>query len=290
MKYILSVISLASLLNIPLLAQEVDFSKAYLIPTPTTTSSTTEEGETPSPFAEEKLRIGGVKTIEKGNNEETIFNWVISLGFNLQTLTFHVLEAVAQNPFDAELLQQRLRGTVWRGEYKTNANLYLTELRLISIQEGLVGGEITHSTGENPEPSSFLHAQVAGTITTEYSIDEGGYGQLSWVTVSRYNEIVADISKKNEGKTGNQIVPNPAIEDVRHLIRLKRMQSLGDTKHASSRWGSHNEYRLTLAKDKFTGSVGTPPESYGDKDVLTGVGQMELTLYQSPNTSPPLPE
>jgi hypothetical protein len=47
---------------------------------------------------------------------------------------------------------------------------------------------------------------------------------------------------------------------------------------------------LTLAKDKFTGSVGTPPESYGDKDVLTGVGQMELTLYQSPNTSPPLPE
>jgi hypothetical protein len=235
------------------------------------------------------VRIGGVETTETSNDEVTVFNWILSLGFDPNKATFHLREAELQNHFDPQFLQQQLHGTKWEGEYKTARGLYSTELRFISVQNGFIGAEMTHSTGEKPEPSSFLYAKVTGDITTQYQIDEKSDGELVWIDVERYEEIVAKINESNEGKEGDDMAPIPTILEARQIIRLKRMRSI-NARHASSRWGSHSEYRLLLEKNKITGGVGTPPESYGSSDVLTGNGVIELTISEEIDTEPPLPE
>jgi hypothetical protein len=290
-------LSLIGLFTCPLVAQEVDFSSAYIIPEITGAETETDAEETDEetiPFYEPQLHIGGVQTTNTRGTEVTIFNWILSLGFNPVSATFNVIEALPQNHFDPELLQQRLRDTVWKGEYKTSQNLYLTEFEIKSVQNGFIAGEMTHTTGENSDEestsSSYLQAKVAGDITTQYLIDEKGDGELVWVSVARYQEIVAEISEKNEGKEGDDIIANPEILDTRHLIRLKRMRPIGDFQHASSRWGSHHEYRLTLEQGKLTGNVGTPPNSYSAQDVLTGNGQIELSREVTPETSEPVAE
>ena len=124
MKY-LTALSLVVLLNTWVLAAEVDFSKVYI-----------DEVEIPpSPT----LRIGGVETIESHYDEVAVFNWKLLLGFNPDNATFYVKDAQLQNYFADQLLQQRLRGTIWKGDYKTAKNVYSTELRLISVQNGFIG-------------------------------------------------------------------------------------------------------------------------------------------------------
>ena len=308
MKQVITLISLIVLLSTQtLVADNVDFSKAYIItPTETSTESETsendEEDEEPTDEIEEveappTLQIGGVETTVKSEGEVTVFNWKLFLRSPDNT-TYYVYEVKPQNYFDPELLQQRLRGTTWTGDYKTSKNLYSTRLDLISVQNGFVGAEITHTTSDDP-PSSFLHARVAGDITTQYQIEEGDDGKLVWVSVSEYEKRVAKINEANKGKEDDNVTPAPEILEARHKIRLKRTRDIGDnTKHASSRWGSHNEYRFILEEDKetgeynkITGNVGTPPESYGSSDVLTGNGKIELTLSDgSQPVKAPVPE
>jgi hypothetical protein len=296
-----------------LVADEVDFSKAYIItPIETSTEGETSENDEDDASTDEieeveappTLQIGGVETTVKSEGEVTVFNWKLFL-HSPDNTTYYVYEVKPQNYFDPQLLQRRLRGTMWTGNYQTSKNRYLTRLQLISIQNGFVGGEIIHTTGKIPHPpaddppSSFLHARVAGNITTQYKIEENDEGKLVWVSVSEYEKRVAKINKANEGKEGDKVTPAPEIIEARHRIRLKRTRDMSDkTKNASSRWGSHNEYRLILEKDeetgeynKITGNVGTPPESYGSSDVLTGNGKIELTLSDgSQPVKPPVPE
>jgi len=308
MKYIPIFISLLGLLSPQILAQEVDFSKSYtIIPEPI---PPTAEFEPPPPT----LQVGGVKTttLEEGG-ELITFHWLLSLGFNPDDISFHVNEWIPQNRFEPELLQRRLHGTVWRGDYKTVRNLYSAELRIKSVQGGFIGGEIIHTTidksGEQSEPSGFLHVQAVGTITTQYLIDQDG--ELVWVDVSIYHEIVAEINTANTEKLNeideieadnedednaekkenllNEIISIPEILEARQLIRLKRSQSLDNPRHPTSRWGSNNEYRLTLENDRLFGNVGTPPESYGGNDGLTGIGEIELTLVAPEEIAPEPP-
>ncbi len=291
------VMSLMVLFDGQALAADVDFSKAYVLPKiaiPTETNPLTEDEsltedekapvEMPLPPV---VRIGGVETTETHNDEVTVFNWILSLGFDSDKATFHVQEANLQNHFDPQLLQQQLHGTTWTGEYKTARSLYSTELRFISVQNGFIGAEIIHRTSEEPEPSSFLQAKVTGDITTQYQIDENG--ELVWVDVERYEEMVAKINESNEGKEGDDMAPIPTILEARHIIRLKRLRSI-NARHASSRWGSHSEYRLLLEKNKMAGGVGTPSESYSSSDALTGNGVIELSNSEEIDTEPPLPE
>ena len=284
MKSIIILISLIGFNNTLALASEVDFDNTYI----SSQSPSTREGDRTAPPV---LRISGLKTIDTRNEELILSNWTLILGFNPDNATFHILDAQLQNHFEPELLQQRLRGTTWKGEYKTSKNLYTTELQFKSVQNGFIGGEITHSTQDEPEPSSFLHAKVIGDIITQYLIDEKGDGELDWVDAERYQEIVTTINEANEGNEAEDRTPLPPILDTRQLIRLKRARSIGNTRHASSRWGSHNEYRLTLENNTLSGNVGSPPETFGTKDVLTGNGLIELTLSEeSLETEAPVPE
>ncbi len=284
MKSVIILISLIGFLNTATLASEVDFSKTYI----SSQSLSLGEGDKTDPPV---LRISGIKTINTHNDELILSNWTLILGFNPDDATFKILTAQPQDHFEPELLQQRLRGTTWKGEYKTAKNLYTTQLQLKSVQNGFIGGEITHLTKDEPEPSSFLHAKVVGDITTQYLIDEKGDGDLDWVDVERYQEIVTTINEANEGKEGEDRTPIPLISNTRQLIRLKRTRSIGKPIHASSRWGSHNEYRLTLENNTLIGNVGSPPESFGTQDVLTGNGLIELTQSDdSVETEAPAPE
>jgi hypothetical protein len=297
MKYIPILISLI-MLNTPALAADVDFSNGYVIPLAPLPPPI--EGEFPPPPT---LQVGGVKTTNLEGEQLTTLYWILSLGFNPDNITFQVVDAFPQNPFDPEMLQQRLRDTVWLGDYRTSKNLYSTELEIKSVQAGFVGGEIKHFTLDGnitspideEKPSNFLTAKVVGDITTQYLIDEEGDGVLVWVEIPRYQAILVEINEenaKNEGKEDAEIIPAPAILDSRQLIQLKRAKSIGQFKNANSRWGSHNEYRFTLENDRLFGSVGTPPDSYGSENALTGVGEIELFLEQPEDVTPepPAPE
>lgn len=302
MKYTIFLTSLVGLAAIPTLAQQtptpepaaihqVDFSKAYIIIPETQPETTNSEAEKTETQDTPTLQIGGVKTLEILDNEVTQLNWTLSLDFNSDEDTFHLSTQPQSNNFDPELLQQQLRDSVWTGEYKTVKNRYSTELRIQSVQQGFIGGEIIHTTTEEPEPSSFLHTKVVGDITTQYLIEEDEE-EPNWIYVDEYDEMVTQINKENEEKEEEGIVPNPTILDTRHLIRLKRTRRIGDPKHSSSSWGAHNEYRLTLENNKITGGVGIPPDNFGVKDELRGNGEIELTRLLSPpvETTPSVPE
>lgn len=246
--------SLTGLLGISTLAiaDEVDFAKAYVMPNPTSTK---------------ELRIGGV-AIHSGN--ATVINWLL-LSFNPagtdnKKATFDVLQAGAQAT-EPELLQQRLRDTVWSGTYQSTSNIYLTELQFTTVQNGFVGGQITHKTAD-PEAANLLRADVAGTIVTQYLMDLKGDGQFTWVNA-------------DEVKTQGTIPPS----NTRYLINLRRLRGL-EYRHTSSSWSSQSEYRLTLENNKLTGSVGTPPEKIGKDDGLTGNGVITLEQVPPTNLSP----
>jgi hypothetical protein len=229
----------------------VDFSKAYVIP------------GTESP---NELQIGGVMTYD----DDVVLMNSILLGFSAEDRSFKILKAQVQHS-DAELLEQRLRGTQWTGTYKTNKNLYLTELTLKTVQNGFIAGEMIHKTAD-PETSNFLRAEVGGSIITQYFVDPESKNEWVWVNADEVNYETT--------------LPS---SHVRQLIRLKRLRGL-EFKHASSRWGSQSEYRLVLENNRLTGDVGTPPEDYTTSDGLSGVGLVELEeIVPKPETSPIAP-
>lgn len=267
MKNILTSIGFFSvLLSMPILAEEsvteaevgeiipVDFSKVYCY------SKADEPAE---------LRINGIGTFD---DDETLEIRSIRLGIEPENFAaekkFQVLEATPQEP-DAELFEQSLLNTTWTGDYKTaRNNRYQTELRFESVQNGFVAGEIMHTSGDHPEnPSSLLRAKVAGEVVTQYLIDEKDNDELVWVDADQidYGNLPAEV-----------VIPPEEDGRTRLLIRLQRMRGI-EFKHASSSWGNRHEYRMVLAGDTLSGSVGTPTDRYGSTDVLTGTGEIELT-------------
>ncbi len=250
-RHAITLIGWVSFLGLPnVWADDVDFSKAYVIP---------------NPASSKELRVGGV-VVRSG--DATTINWML-LGFNPEGLEdkpfFNVLQAGAQAS-EPELLEQQLRDTVWSGTYQSVNNLYLTELQFKTIQNGLIAGEIVHKTAD-PEVSNLLRAEVAGNIVTQYLLDVKGDGQLVWVNA-------------NEVKYEGFIPPT----NIRYLITLTRLRGI-EFRHTSSSWGSQSEYRLTLENNKLAGSVGTPADRYG-KDEWTGLGLM--SLERMPPPSPPV--
>ena len=264
MKYLLTSLGLFGLITVQ--AAEIDFSKTYFL------NST----ETDAPLV---LNVAGVQTTQQVNDEAVTHNWILSLGFNPDDATFHLLDSIPQDDFDVELEQQRLRGTTWEGIYKTANNLYETQLYIKAVQAGFVGAEIVHYTLDKPQPSSFLRAKLIGDINSQYLVDKEQEDELNWIDVAEYEEIVDDINEKNESKSEKQVAtPIPEIVAVRHIMRLKRGRRVGTSTHATSSWGTFNEYRLTVENGNIIGNVGKPSEQYGSKDSLTGNGRIELTM------------
>ncbi len=256
MKYFIALISILGLLAVQ--ATEVDFSKAYLL--------APVESDT-------ALNIAGIQTINQINDD--ILNWNLSLEFNPDDTTFSVVDSTVQSDFDVKLVQQRLRDTIWKGDYKTSSNFYETELHIKVVQAGFIGAEVIHYTLEKPEPSSFLNTKLIGDIYSQYLIDTDQEGDLDWVYVDEYERIVAEINDESKESEFDAI---PKILAIRHLMRLKRGRKIGTPRHSNSSWGTFNEYRLTIENDQITGSVGKPLERYGDKNTLTGNGSIELTM------------
>ncbi|OQW94258.1 MAG: hypothetical protein BWK79_06835 [Beggiatoa sp. IS2] len=246
MKYALTLVSLVPLLaNAASPEASVDFSKAYIVP------------NTPAPT---EIRIGGVET---HNGKDTLVHSIV-LGFNSPDTSFKILAATPQTS-SAELLEQQLRGTIWKGDYRTNTNLYRTELQLLTVENSFVGGQVTHTTAD-PESPVFLRAEVAGNIVTQYLIDAVGTGELTWVDSDQidYKKLPA-----------NTIIPPDDAARIRQLLRLKRTRAL-EFKNSTIGWGSNSEYRLVLVNTELTGSVGTPPDRYTGSDVMTGNGEIVL--------------
>lgn len=232
-------------------ATEVDFTKAYIIPEETTT---------------DRLRIGGIETQD---GDVVLINSLL-LGFDEETTTFHLLDAKVQTS-DEEWLAQRLRNTMWAGEYRTTNNLYLTELHFKTVQQGFIAGEMIHKTAE-VEPANYLHIEVAGNIVTQYLLDIEGDGELVWIDAKEANY---------EG-----VLPP---SHIRQLINLKRMRAL-ESRHVGRGWGRHNEYHLVWMNDSqiLTGNAGvTAAETFSGGNGLTGNGIIELYENKPPVEQPP---
>lgn len=227
-------------------AQDINFSRAYILPSQST----------------QQLKIAG---IEVRSGDELLINWVL-LGFDAENRVFSILQAGAQTS-DAEWLAQRLRDTVWSGIYETATNLYLTELRFLSVHDGLIMGEMTHQTAD-PEATHFLRCTVAGEILTQYFVEREG--KFIWVNANEVNY---------QGSFP------PA--HTRHLLRLKRLRAL-EHRHSNQGWGSHTEYWLTLENNQIKGSVGTPEDRYSTQEALSGNGIITLDPI-SPTVLPAAP-
>jgi len=252
MKGSVILISLISLITLPVVAQDesedqaqVNFSKAYIIP-----------GATSS----KEIQLGGVETLA----DKDLLIHSLRIGFNADKLDFRILQAEPQKT-DAELFEQFLRGTIWRGDYKTSRNIYWTQLRFDTVQNGFIAGELIHKTRDPANPD-ILRIKVAGQITTQYLIDEQDNGDPVWVNADRIDvdKLPADV-----------IIPPERADHIRQLIQLSRMQGI-EFEHNSSGWGRYHEYRMALVEDRLTGSVGIPPERYSSGNKLQGLGDIEL--------------
>lgn len=238
MQHRLIAISLLTLLSATVSATEVDFSKAYVIPP--------SEEAMPN-----EMQIGGITV----NGDDFSITNSIVLGFNPNDSSFQLLSA-GQQTSDAELLAQRLRGSVWQGTYSSAKNHYLTELSFQSVQNGFIGGEIIHKTADS-EPSNFLRATIAGDIVSQYLI-----------TIEDKEPVWQDVETVEE-----ELIT--ATTPTRLLMRMKRIRAL-EVRHAGNGWGTNNEYRLTWENNHLIGSAGTPSERFDNKDVMTGNGTIEL--------------
>lgn len=214
---------------------DIDFSKAYIIPEKSTA---------------DKVTIGGVKPLWS----DLFFSvdFTMSPEYNL-----NIVGVLDQSSLQ-EQLEQRLRNTTWTGTYTVNNDSFSTTLKLVVVQDGYVGGEVTHSEPES-EGGGYLHARVTGDILTQYQID-GSY--------------------VDEDSLTSDIVDALSVDTVtRQLIRIKRVRALqfindGD----DSDWSTNREYRMVLENGKLTGSVGIPNDTYGSGDETTENGNILLTL------------
>lgn len=233
------------------LAVEIDVTKAYIV---TDGSPKTNE-----------LVVGGVETY----NGDTVLVEDFLLSFVPDTDEFGALIprvdlTGTRQAVDSELLQQRLRGTTWEGEYDSGQTVYLTRLEFKSIQDGFVFGEVEHKTAE-PEPSKKLLVQVMGEIKTQFLVDldiEDPDNELTWVDATEMSD--------------NTFYPE---SHIRHLIRLRRGNSI-ESIHPGRGWGRFNVYDLALEDDVLQGSIYVPAENYSSSETF-GNGVVRLVEQSS---------
>jgi hypothetical protein len=106
-------------------AQDVDFSKSYVVPDKSALNT---------------LTIGGITTLR--DNATYVVNFGLSPDYNL------ILQGGLAQTSPSEVLEQQLRNSTWQGIYSVYDYHYSTTLTLIVVQDGYVGGEITHETQE----------------------------------------------------------------------------------------------------------------------------------------------
>jgi hypothetical protein len=224
------------------IAAEIDLSKAYIIPDGTPNTN--------------ELVIGGVET----TNGETLLVEDFLLNFFVDEENAQQVDLKStRRAVDADLLQQRLRGTTWLGEYNSGQTVYLTRLTFQTIQNGFVVAEIEHKTAE-PEPSKKLIVQALGEIKTQFLVDldaEDPDNELTWVDASEL--------------TDTTFYPESYI---RHLIRLRRGDSI-ESIHPGRGWGRFNVYDLALENGELQGSIYIPAENYRSTETF-GNGVVSL--------------
>jgi len=212
---------------------DVDFSKAYVIPEQSTIN---------------KLTIGGVKPL-----------WTdlfYSVDFTLKPDYSLSIVGVLNQFSLAEQLEQALRNSKWQGTYLVYGRTYTTTLDLRVVQDGYIGGEVSHINQNGT--SGFLTARLTGDILTQYAINGQFVDQ---------DRIAPDVLKTL-----------PLNTTTRQLVRIKRMRALTFQNNAdSSGWSTNREYRMTLQNGKLTGVVGIPAAIYGVDDGTTDNGTIELT-------------
>lgn len=219
----------------PLFAQsaDIDFSKAYVVP---------EQSSV------DKVTIGGVKPLWS--------DLFYSVDFSLAPdYTMSVLDALNQSSIQ-EQLEQRLRNTIWKGNYVIRDLNYMTILKLVVVQDGYVGGEITHTNSE--DGVGYLHSRVTGDILSQYKIGD---------TFIDEDRIEPDVLAKLSSTT-----------ETRQLIRIKRVRAIEFIDSDSVAWNTNREYRMRLENDILTGSVGIPNDLYGSGDETSKNGSIALVL------------
>ncbi len=278
MKKMILTCSLGLLLNSGYaLATDVDFSGTYVINSATNAQEAT---------------FGNITVLDDNDIPTT---QTIKLSFDKELGRFFVYDALPQ-VVDGQLLQAQLQGSVWKGDYDTNNNYYLTTLTFISVENGFVGAQVIHDTG-SPDVDNYLRAQLAGTLYSEYSVLNKD-DEAEWITEADYNAQVVAINEANaealakaeedgEDLASVELDVAPQILAIRHQVRLKRVLGL-EYRHASAQWGSANEYRFTIENGVLSGVIGTPKDSYGASDGMTGNGALNLVpaaQYDAENLS-----
>jgi hypothetical protein len=146
MKKLVFTISIA-LSSLAYAEANVDFSKAYVVP---------------SKSGVDKVTIGGLKP----SSSDLFYSvdFTLTSDYNLN------ISGVMNQSSIQEQLEQSLRNTTWVGKYLINENNYSTTLKLVVVQDGYVGGEIIHSP--EADDGDYLHTRVTGDILTQYKIDD----------------------------------------------------------------------------------------------------------------------
>ncbi len=208
---------------------DVDFSKAYIVPEKSSV---------------DKVTIGGVKPLWS--------DLFYSVDFTLNPeYSLNILGVLNQSSLQ-EQLEQNLRNTTWVGQYLIYDNNYSTTLKLVVVQDGYIGGEITHSEPEK-EGGKYLHARVTGDILSQYQIGD------SFVDEDRLTP-----------ETLNNLPPDTI---TRQLVRIKRVRAL----EFDDSWSTNREYRMILENGMLSGTVGVPNDIYGSGDETTEKGNILLS-------------
>ncbi|OQW94907.1 MAG: hypothetical protein BWK79_04305, partial [Beggiatoa sp. IS2] len=157
-----------------------------------------------------------------------------------------------------QVLEQQLRNTKWQGVYNVNDDSFTTELQLVVVQDGYVGGEIIHS--ESSETGGgYLHTRVAGDIVIQFQI----------------NGAFIDEDALSADTLASLSLDTP----TRYIVRIKRVRGLQVVNDADgSSWSQNREYRLTLQNNTLVGTVVIPNDSYGEGDKTSENGSIALAL------------
>lgn len=118
---------------------------------------------------------------------------------------------------------------------RNNDDFFTTELKLVVVQDGYIGGEVIHS--ESVEMGGgYLHARITGDIITQFKINGAFVDEDS---------LSADVLAKL-----------PFNITTRSLIHIKRVRGLQFVNAAgdASGWSQNREYRLIL-QDNTLGCI-----------------------------------
>ena len=217
---------------------DVDFSKAYIIA---------------EKSGVDKVTLGGIKPLWS--------DLFFSVDFALNPQYNLELKGAFNQSSLQEQLEQSLRNTKWQGTYKIGGNNYTTTLNLTVVQDGYVGGEISHQPTSSGDGS--LVSRVAGDIINQYQINGNFFDQ---------DRIAPDVLAKL-----------PASTPTKQLIRVKRMRTLSfnnSTTGSLSGWSNNREYRMILENGILAGTVAIPSDTVGKSEDTSQYGDVLLQLVR----------